>query len=376
MADYKIISADSHCEEPEELYEQLSPEYRERAPHIEKRGDGVYMIQEGQIPVRVDLMTKRLTEEDKRLEFRGGSDEPTAYGNESAIGANVAQRLADLEEDGITSEVIYPQGLFKVFASPDPGYQLAFARMYNDWYGEVFNEYPDRFIPSAVIPMININEAIVEAERVVKLGFRSVSLPIAMPHLPYNRPEYEPFWAAIEEMSVPISFHTLTRGENPRVLGEGEEDSYGADFIFINLGMAEAMSPLCMLVGSGVLQRHPQLKFVLVECGTGWLAWFLNSMDEMYHKRHMWHRPKLELAPSEFFKRQGHITFSDDEIGLRNRDVTGVDCLMWGSDYPHDEGTFPHSREVVARIFKDISEEETRKIAGENAARLYNLSLN
>ncbi len=99
-------------------------------------------------------------------------------------------------------------------------------------------------------------------------------------------------------------------------------------------------------------------------------------MDEITHKRHMWHRPKLELLPSEFFKRQGYITFGDDVVGLRNRNLTGIDCLMWGSDYPHDEGTFPHSQEVIQRLFRDLPEGETRKIVGENAANLYGISLN
>ena len=145
----------------------------------------------------------------------------------------------------------------------------------------------------------------------------------------------------------------------------------------MTLGMASAMSPAARLIASGTLQRHPGPKFVLVECGIGWLAWMLQIMDEIIHKRHhMWHRPKLELLPSEFFKRQGHITFGDDPVGVRNRDLTGVDCLMWGSDYPHDEETFPHSQEVIERLFRDLPEAETRKIVGENASNLYGISLN
>ena len=139
--------------------------------------------------------------------------------------------------------------------------------------------------------------------------------------------------------------------------------------------MAEGMNPLVMLTASGVLQNHPNLKFVLVECGIGWLAWYLTLLDELNRKRHMWHTPKLEMEPSEFFKRQGYVTFGDDEIGLRHRDIIGVDCLMWGSDYPHDEGTFPHSREVIARTFKDIPKRETRRIVAENACELYGFEL-
>ena len=373
MTDMPIISADSHAEEPYSLFDRLPPEYRARAPRIEMRDDGAYVIQEGQKPIRQDVAGSKLTEEDRRREFRDKSDMVSGYGRES--GTNIDLRLADQAEDGVSAEVIYPQAIFKILASPDPDYQLVFARLYNDWYHEVFGAHRSRFVVSATIPMLDIPAAIKEAQRCVDLGFRSLSLPIAIPALPYNRPDYESFWSAAEELEVPIAFHVFTRGENQIPEDLGEENSYGADLIMIGLGMAEAMSPLAMLTASGVLQNHPNLKFVLAECGIGWLAWFLTLMDELNEKRHMWHTPRLEMKPSEFFKRQGHITFGDDAVGLRNRDITGVDGLMWGSDYPHDEGTFPHSREVIARTFNDIPERETRKIVAENAARLYGFQL-
>ena len=370
MTNIPVISADSHADEPVEIFERLPAKYRARAPHLEERDGGTYYIQEGKRPIRQDIADTKLTEEDRRREFRDRDDQ----GNGRRGGTNVPLRRADIGEDGVTAEVIYPQAIFKILASPDPDYQLVFARLFNDWYAEIFGEHGDQFVVSATIPMLDIPAAIKEAQRCVDLGYRSLSLPITMP-APYNRPDYEPFWSAVDELGIPISFHVFTPGENNYPEGLGEKDSYGADLIHISLGMAVAMSPLVMLTASGVLQNHPNLKFVLVECGIGWLAWYLAVLDELNEKRHMWHTPRLEMKPSEFFKRQGHIIFGDDEIGLRNRDITGVDCLMWGSDYPHDEGTFPNSCEVIERTFKDIPEDETRKIVGENAAKLYGFSL-
>ena len=333
MTELTVISADSHVSEPRELVERLPPELRARAPRVEERETGTYYIQEGQLPVRLDIAASNLTEEDKRREFRNEDD--VAVGKEA--GVDIPLRLADLEEDGVSAEVIYPQAIFKTFTSPDPQYQMAFARTCNDWYIETFGPYRDKFVVSSVIPMLDIPGATEEAERVARLGCRSLSLPVSMPALPYNRPDYEPFWSAVEELGVPLAFHVFSRGGNQVPEDRGEADSHGADMLYIALGMAEAMSPLAMLIASGVLQRHPNLKFVLV--------------------------------------RQGYVTFGDDEVGLRNRDITGVDCLMWGSDYPHDEGTFPHSREVIARTFKDTPDEETRKIVGGNAAALYGFGL-
>ena len=298
-----IISADSHAEEPYELFERLPRKYRDRAPRVEEREDGVYVIQEGLRPIRQDIAAANLTEEDKRREFRANENIAVGYGREA--GTDVPLRLADLEEDGVSAEVIYPQGIFKIFASPDPDYQLVFARLYNDWYAEVFGAHGDRFVVSAIVPLLDIPGAVREAERVAKLGFRSVSVPINIPALPYNRPDYEPFWSALEDLGIPVAFHVFTRGENHIPEDLGEENSYGADLIMTSLGIAEAMNPLAMLAASGVLQRHPGLKFVLVECGIGWLAWFLGLLDEVHEKRHMWHSPKLDLRPSEYFKSAG-----------------------------------------------------------------------
>ena len=371
MSDMLIISADSHAAEPDEIFQRLPEEYQRRAPRLEDRNGGLYYVQEGQRPVRQDVAAAQLTDEDRRREFR--AEDGTGYGREA--GTDIPLRLADLKEDGVTGEIIYPNGIFNALASPDPGYQVAFCRLYNDWYHEVFHGSYDKLVPSATIPMADIMAATEEVQRVAKLGFRSLSLPVIMPKLPYNRPDYEPFWDLMDDVGIPISFHVFTRGENQIPEDLGEENSYGADLFYIALGMAEAMSPLAMLTSAGVLERHPELKFVLVECGIGWVAWFLNVLDELYEKRHMWQQPKLELKPSEYWRRQGFVTFGEDEVGLRNRDVTGVDCLMWGSDYPHDEGTFPHSREVIDRTFRKLPEEEKWKIVGGNAARLYGFPL-
>ena len=370
MSDLMIISADSHASEPSSLFERLPEEYRRRAPRTEERNGGIYYIQDGQRPLRQDIATSQLTEEDKRREFR--SDEGAGQGREA--GTDLPLRIADLEEDGVNAEVIYPNGIFNALASPDPGYQVAFSRLYNDWYHEVFGDNMERFVPSAMIPMGDIDGSVKEARRTAKLGYRSFSLPVLLSNLPYNRPDYEKFWDAMDDVKVPLSFHVFT-GTDPIPEDMGEENSHGAGLIYIGLGMTVAMAPLTMLTASGVLERHPELNFVLVECGIGWLAWYLNVLDELYDKRHMWQQPKLSLKPSEYWKRQGYVTFGDDEVGLRNRDITGVDCLMWGSDYPHDEGTFPHSREVIGRTFSELPEEETRKIVGENAAKLYGFPL-
>ena len=376
MAEYKVISADSHANEPVELYDRLPEEYRSRAPHeIVKDGHRFLRI-EGSQDMPLDAPNP-LTEEDMRRFFRDAEKDQDLIAsnpNDRAGGIDIPIRLADLEQDVVSAEVIYPQGIFKAFASSDPGYQRALTGVYNDWYHEIFGEHPDKFAVSALIPMIDIGAAMEEAERVSALAYPSFSVPISMPSLPYNYPEYEPFWDMAEETGVPVSFHVFTQGPNGEVEPSGRRAGPGEDLSSEINDMAHAMNPLTLLVASGALERHPNLNFVLVEGGVGWLAWVLQTLDEMQIKRHMWAEPKLNMKPSEYFQRQGYATFGDDPVGLMTREVIGVDSLMWGSDYPHNEGTFPHSREVIERTFKDIPEEEKRKIVGENAAKLYGLS--
>ena len=378
MADYMVISADSHANEPVELYERLPEEYRALAPREIIKDGHRYLRIEGSGDMPLDAPNP-LSEEDMRRFFRDAEKDQELIAsnpNDLAGGVDIPVRLSDLEDDGVSGEVIYPQGIFKSFATPDASYQRALTSLYNDWYHEIFGGHPDKFVASALLPMIDIQSAVEEARRVSRLGGRSFSVPISMPMLPYNFPDYDPFWDVAEETGVPVSFHVFTVGPTGQDRTGRIGGGPGQDLASEIVDMAHAMNPLTLLVASGALERHPGLKFVLVEGGVGWLAWVLQTMDEMQIKRHMWAEPKLNMKPSEYFHRQGYATFGDDQVGLMTRHVIGVENLMWGSDYPHDEGTFPHSREVIERTFEGIPEDEKSKIVGENAAKLYGFSSN
>ena len=156
-----IISADSHAEEPEENYQRLPREYRPRAPHIILKNGRRYLYVEGQQDMPLDAPNP-LNQEDMRRFFRETTQEgelPMSGPSNRGGGIDIPLRLADLEEDGVAAEVIYPQGIFKAFASPDTGYQRALTSLYNDWYHEVFGGHTDRFTVSALLPMVDISTA-------------------------------------------------------------------------------------------------------------------------------------------------------------------------------------------------------------------------
>ena len=367
VTDYPLISADTHLCEPMELYDRLPMVNRHRTPRIEHRAGGRHLVFEGQIPFPIEAPNP-LKPQDQERYWRDEEDADVGRVHHRAGGTDVSKRIRDQDADGVGAEVIYPNGTRYTHNALDPEFQLQLAHLFNDYYHELFHNHLDRFVVSAPLPMLDVDNAIAEAHRVANLGFRSLSIPLYVPGSPYNLAKYERFWSAIEEIGLPLSIHVFG-------ITSGNQNEYhpgaGEDLAFEIIDMASAMKPMCILIASGVLQNHPGLRFVLVESGIGWLAWVLQTLDQMHEKRHMWIAPRLELKPSEYFKRQGAATFCDDEVGINNRHFTGSDCLMWGNDYPHDEGTYPRSRQVIERLFQGVPQEEKRKILYANAARFY-----
>lgn len=352
-AKYQVISGDSHVNEPLEMFqERLPTEYRARAPHrvmIEGREE---FVVEGTRPRR----TPR-----GRIQLEGEFLERSQAG-----GYDPVLRLKDQERDGVFGEVIYAVVTQASFITPDPQFGMAMAQVYNDWTMEVLGSYSPRLAPAAVTPLQDVNAACTEMKRAVKMGFRAIFVPAQMLSRPYNSPEYNPLWATAQELGVPLCFHCGT-GYEPRL----ERGDGGAVINYILGAQGDGPRVVTYMCASGVLERFPGLQFVGVETGSAWLAWILDSMDRITKQHHMSVFPKLKMEPSEYFKRQGHVTFQEDPIGVRNRDITGVEGLLFGNDYPHHEGTWPHTQQVIATMFKDVPEAETRKIVGGTAGKLF-----
>ncbi len=359
MAKRALISADNHVFEPVTLWQERLPEqYRSRGPRLEVDGDWYVMAIEG-MPNR---KLSRVANDDDG----GEANEP----RRSAGGADADARLADMALDGVVAEVIYPTfGLF-IDMVPAPDLQMACAQVYNDWCAETFLHRPDVFIPAAVVPVRDVASAKAELERVAGLGYKAAMIPTSPPAgVPYNSPEYDPLWQVAVDARIPLSLHTGT-GALPQV----ERGPGGAVINYAKVGLLSA-DTLCYFAASGVLERFPELRLVFVETGAGWLAYCCERMDEAFEEHEQWVDPKLAAPPSDYVKRQCHVTLGADRAPLLTREITGVDALLWASDYPHPEGTFPESQAVVARIFDGLSDAEMDAIVCTNAARLYGIDL-
>ena len=356
---YFIVSADEHVNEPATLwFDRIDKQYKERLPRVVTDEHGVqWRVCEGYRPDRL-----RLSELEGEDLLR------------SKAGADPLDRLRDMDRDGIDASVLFPNKGLAMWATPDPVFAMAQCRVYNDWAWETFGPHNHRMSPAAAIATGDLEGSIAEVQRVAKLGFRALTLPCKpiwgahdVEHPNYNLPVFDPLWAVVQETGLPITFHVST-GRDPRAArGNG-----GAVVNYVSHSLAPTIEPVANLCASGVLGRFPGLRFATIEAGIGWLPWMLTAMDEAYRKHHFWVRPKLDRLPSEYFRSHGFASFQEDPAGLELAERHGLsDCLMWGNDYPHHEGTWPHSAEAIERTMGTLNDEQRAKALGLNAARLF-----
>jgi predicted TIM-barrel fold metal-dependent hydrolase len=356
---YFVVSADAHANEPADLWAtRIDQKYRDRLPRVIVDDKGVkWRVSEGYRPDR--LRTDELDGEDRLRQLAGADPE---------------QRLRDMDRDGIDAEVIFPNKGLAMWATPDAVFAMAQCRVYNDWAWETFGRHNDRMSPAAALATGDLEGSIAEVGRVAKLGFRALTLPCKpiwgghdIDHPNYNLPVFDALWAAIQDAGLPVTFHVST-GRDPRAArGNG-----GAVINYVSHSLSPTIEPVANLCASGVLERFPRLRFATIEAGIGWVPWLLDAMDEAYRKHHFWVRPKLKKLPSEHFRAHGFASFQEDAAGLALAEPTGlVDCFMWGNDYPHHEGTWPHSAEAIERTMGRLADASRAKVLGLNAARLF-----
>jgi predicted TIM-barrel fold metal-dependent hydrolase len=368
---YFIISVDNHLGPPPTLFrERIDKAFVDRLPRIEKRADGRrYLVMEGRRPM---LLVDDDVQDEDLVRAKAGSGGVTVL---VGGGSTVEERALDQDRDGVDGEVIFPNGPgLLMWSTTDPAFALAQCRVWNDWAMEVCRPYARRCKPAAAIVTSDLDGAIAEVQRVAALGFEVLTLPCKpiwgpadAAHVNYNQPHFDPLWSAIEDVDLPVTFHVST-GSDPRVArGDG-----GAIINYAVHSLAPTIEPVVNLCASGALERHPKLRFATIEANAGWLPWLLDTMDEGCRKHHMWVRPKLQLLPSEYYRRQGAASFCDDRSAMLLVEHYGLeDNLMFANDYPHHEGSWPHSAPTVERLMGHLKETTRAKVLGLNAARFF-----
>ena len=371
MSSYKLISSDSHIFEPPDLWENwIEPKYRDRAPRVvrEEKTDQWYADGDWKFGTFNLALAGVRFENPEQLRIEGRYEEvPTG-------GMDPHAHVEDLDVDGVAGGVLYPSQALLLFQLPDGQFLSAIFRAYNNYMADVWNKpYPNRLKSIAMINNDDVGEAVEELQRVAKLGFAGAMIPLIPLTLRYNHPDFEPLWAAAQDLDMPLSLHAGTFRRTPddgliNVINQGGDPRSNA------IRDHDVRGSLLDMIYAGVFERYPKLKVGAVEFEVAWVPYFLNMMDLAYTEKisgQQIQRFKGGLLPSDYFHSNVFISFQEDDLGVQLRSYVGVDNLQWASDYPHAESTFPRSQQIVEQILQGVPDDEAAKIAGENAAKLY-----
>jgi predicted TIM-barrel fold metal-dependent hydrolase len=366
-----IFDADSHMIEPPLLWaERLDTKFRDRAPRAIKdydRRKGTFFLCEDAPPLRMAPLYAAGQTFDRSF-LEAGLDSCPAGGYDPAA------RLKDMDRDGVAAQALYTSVGFSLFGIKDADLQEACFRVYNDWLAEFCKAAPDRFAGLAMISLYNVDSAARELERCRKLGLRGAMIWSQAPlSQPYKSPMYDRFWAAAQELDMPLALHEATGQRTESRLGTLTDavDTFQRIIMVVH----EIELTVIELIFSGVLERFPRLKVICTEVEIGWVAPLFARIDKYYRRFSKTIETPLRMKPSDYFRRQIYATFIDDSFGVKTYDEIGADNFLWSTDYPHQASTWPHTREAMAQTFATVPEADLRKIVNENTARLYNLGL-
>ena len=367
MSENTIISADSHVFEPVDLWEtRMDRKFRERGPRFvaDYQGKpGTWFVCDGISPRAIASIAAPGVPKEDLVRFASVHHKDLRPG-----GYDPAARLEDQDIDGVAGEVLYATYAMQLYQMPDADLQEAAFNAYNEWLAEMCSHAPNRLVGLALISVYDVDHAVKDLQRWAKRGLRGAMIACVPPEgTEYSEPLYDPFWAAAADLGVPVSIHTLTSNRDATYRFTREQR--GAARYPEN--PMEVMLTLGEMLTSPLFDRHPKLRVVLAEADIGWLPWLLARVDrghERYAKQNGIH---TQLKPSEYFHRNVSASFIQDRVGVFNRQSMGVENLMWSSDYPHTDSTWPRSRESIEHDFAGVSESDRIRMTCTNAAKLY-----
>jgi predicted TIM-barrel fold metal-dependent hydrolase len=356
MSQFRVISADSHVREPGDLWlNYIDPAFRERAPRLVSAEDGDYWVCDGRPPFPV------------RANNPPGAP-PTRksavgrYADNLPGGWDPQARVADMARDGVDAEVIYPTVSMDFYQLADLPYAYACFRAYNRWLADYCRTHPDRLKGIGATSVDDLDAALYDLRQIRELGLVGVGIGIRVAEdRDYDDPRYDRFWATAQDLGLPVSFHTLT-GKGNQLTRPGVDYAGMPHWIQRTLGL---------LIFGGVFERFPGLKVISVESDIGWIPTWLERADHTTRRSVAYRENPSKLLPGDYFREHVRATFIRDRVGIRLRDLIGVNTIMWSSDYPHVDSTWPESQASIERELFDVPEAEKRRIICQNAAELY-----
>jgi predicted TIM-barrel fold metal-dependent hydrolase len=347
-------SGDSHFLEPDDLWESRLPKrLADLTPKSEKDPDGEYET------VRFDGQTfRRKLPTSAAVKFVEES--------RKAEGIRDARlRLGDLDHEGVWGEVIFPSLGMWSSSFRTPELLKACMRASNEWALEEIVAVSDRYVVTAQVSTLRVEDAVSELEWAAAHGFQAVSLP-TRPHKSapdWHTADWDPLWQAAQQADMVLAFHSGTdpidlTSASPNIAYRGPGGAVMNYTETTFSGQRAAMK----LVAGGALDRHPDLKVLISENGATWIPFLGDRMREGYRQHQMAVRPKLTRDPKEILMTQVYASFQHDESAVAAYEAMGYKNVMFGSDYPHMEGTFGHTQDTLKELFDGVSDETRRRI--------------
>jgi predicted TIM-barrel fold metal-dependent hydrolase len=370
---YNIVDADGHILEPLDLWSNyIDPAFRDRAPRIAKGDNGKERLVIDENPVG-----------DSRIGIGriGGvgarqgivAADTMEYKDGKPGGFDPHQRIPDMDADGIDAVFLYPSlGLFSG-AIHDPLLAAAVCRAYNRWLADYCKPYPDRLFGVAMLPMQSVDLTIAEMRFAKKeLGFRGGFIrPNPYNNKMINHPDYEPFWAAAEDLDFSIGFHEGASAGMPQV-GVDRFAGRGAQHIISHT--MEMMLACLAVIWGGVCEKHPKIRIGFLESGGGWIAPWLDRMDRHFDDQGF-NDSGLTTRPSELFRRNCWISFEPVEGSLKVlAGYIGPNKIMWATDYPHSDGFFPGAPDMLNKQLEGLSAATRHGVMAGGAMGFYGLN--
>lgn len=374
-----VFSCDAHIAEPADLFTSNMPaSMKDYVIHGEAQ-EGIRITRIGDkviLKIQTDFHSHKTGQGDAgptAAPDRSCTDAQENFVSDCAVdtkrrGArDLDLRLADMDRDGVDAELVFPSLGLMLPRIADSAAQAEACRIYNDWAWDFTAPVRDRLIPVAMIPCIDFDLALAECRRTAAKGFAAFCVWEGLNN--YNDPRWDPIFAFAGDNDIPLVFHTGVGDIALRALkGPG-----GALFNYTRQ-MNDAVDIITQLVAGGVLDRNPKAHILFAEHSAGWLYGLAERMDEVYQGHAPVISPKLSRLPSEIVRDQVHCALQNDTGSLVTAKGIGIGALLFATDYPHSEGTFPFSRDVVDRMIAqhpDCSKDDFVAVLGGNAARLF-----
>lgn len=360
---HPLFSADSHVVEIEDCYAEIDPRFRSLRPVAkDDPKQGAIMVVPG---MDFTIPSGMLSRAGLRYEDWAN---PQPWNRIHPAAFDPTARLAIQDEEGVEGEVIYPSAGMVLCLHRDVAYRKACFEAYNRWLAVFCAADPKRLVGIAMVALPSPEEGVRELREVARQGFKGVMFCGDPAFEDYDHPSYAPIWDAAIDLGLPVSFHILTG-----------KDSYGMavrgpKVIQQIVTVRGNQNIIMMMVLGGVFERHPDLKVVMVENDAGWLPHFCFRLDHAW-ERHRWSMEtgSISRRPSEFVAENVYTTFQDDSSVRWVLPALNLEHVMWATDFPHGDGTYPNSRRIADEVTIGMTDAEKQGVVYANARALYGL---